>query len=342
MSIVDRKKNEILKEERLNKSFLSAKLNELNIECKIFKDDFYCDSFNYFPISKKLETFNELFSWQTDNPIDHFYSEPFLEYLKKNIEKFKIIKNSFILGSSPGDNYYTNLIYFLPRIFFNDQDEIKLCIHRNLSNKFRKFILKICNNLNKKLSFVYLDDDFYFFKDCLIPQFISLENSNKILNHFVNTSGKNQKKLKIYISRQNTDYRNVVNEDDLIKLLKSKGFRIIDPNQFNISEQISFFSNAEVVISPTGSNLANIIFCKPGTKIVEIAPVFREKYEFNLSKRYEILSKINGLEHSIVNADTVKTKKHSVLAKKYINKKVLEESSYYSDLIVRINNFNNF
>ena len=82
--------------------------------------------------------------------------------------------------------------------------------------------------------------------------------------------------------------------------------------------------------------------CKPGTKIVEIAPAFKEKYEFNLSKRYEILSKINGLEHSIINADTVKTKKHSVLAKKYINKKVLEESSYYSDLIVRINNFNNF
>ena len=77
MSIVDRKKNEILKEESLNKSFLSAKLNELNIECKIFKDDFYCDSFNYFPIIETNETFGNLFKREDDNSISNFYTEDF-------------------------------------------------------------------------------------------------------------------------------------------------------------------------------------------------------------------------------------------------------------------------
>ena len=162
----------------------------------------------------------------------------------------------------------------------------------------------------------------------------------KTPNFFINRNiNKNNKTLKIYISRQNSKYRNIVNEDDLIKFLKGKGYRILDLNHFTIRNQIEMFAKAEVVISPTGSGLANIIFCKPGTKVIEIAPEYKKTYESNLSIRYENLSKIAGLDHVKIKADSIKTKKHSEIAEKYINKKILEESSYYSDLIVKINEF---
>ena len=78
---------------------------------------------------------------------------------------------------------------------------------------------------------------------------------------------------------------------DLIKFLKGKGYRILDLNHFTIRNQIEMFAKAEVVISPTGSGLANIIFCKPGTKIIEIIPANHP------NRKCERISKILGLKY---------------------------------------------
>lgn len=340
MKIINKSKNEIINDEKINKSFLHARLNDLGINCKIYNGNFFSDSFNYFPITEKFETFKDLYNWQVNNSVNHFFSEKLSKYIIENKNKFRVINNTYLLGSSPGNNYYSNLIHFLPRVFFNDNNEINLTVHRNLSNKFRNFIRKIFKERQKKVNFVYLDDNFYLFENSMVPQFLDIKNSVKVLNYFINRNiNKNNKTLKIYISRQNSKYRNIVNEDDLIKFLKGKGYRILDLNHFTIRNQIEMFAKAEVVISPTGSGLANIIFCKPGTKVIEIAPEYKKTYESNLSIRYENLSKIAGLDHIKIKADSIKTKKHSEIAEKYINKKILEESSYYSDLIVKINEF---
>ena len=343
MPIANKTKLEILNDENLNNSFLNANLNDLKINCKIYKGNFYCDSFNYLPITEKMETFEDLYNWQVDNSISHFYSKEFLDYFNKNKQNFPIIENAYVLGSSPGDNYYTNLLYFLPRIFFNDEKEIRLCVHRNLSNKFRSYISEICKNLNKKINFVFLDDNFYFFKNSKIPEFLSIEKSKKILNYFNNHISSNvPANLKIYLSRQNVGYRNIINEDDVIKLLKKYNYRILDLNNLEIKEQLNFFINADTIISPTGSSLANAIFCNPGTTILEIAPTFNKEYEKNLSIRYAKLCSSFNLNHLKINADTIKVNNHSGLVTKYISKEVLNESSYYSDLIVKINELKNF
>ena len=67
---------------------------------------------------------------------------------------------------------------------------------------------------------------------------------------------------KLYVSRQNTNYRSIVNESDLIYFLKDQGFDIINPYNYEINRQHKIFASAEVIISPTGSNLANIIFLR--------------------------------------------------------------------------------
>ena len=36
-------------------------------------------------------------------------------------------------------------------------------------------------------------------------------------------------------------------------------------------EQMAYFYNASIVISPHGAGLTNILFCKPNTRIIEIA-----------------------------------------------------------------------
>ena len=119
--LVDVNKLEIFEDEQLNNLFSSAFLKDINKKCKILNTNFYLDSFNYFPISENFQTFHKLFKRQDENSIDHFYTKEFYKSLINNKNEFKKIKNSFVLGSSPADNYFSNLIHFFPRIFFTNK-----------------------------------------------------------------------------------------------------------------------------------------------------------------------------------------------------------------------------
>ena len=117
--------------------------------------------------------------------------------------------------------------------------------------------------------------------------------SIKILNESL-LNQKNNKKLKVYISRQNSNYRNLINEEDIIHKLKSMDFVIIDTSNMSIFEQIEIFSSANIIVGPTGSALTNIIFCMKGTKIIEIVPKYNFEYEKPFKNRYlEICNLLN-------------------------------------------------
>ena len=318
----------------LSNLFLNANFSNLSINCNILKNNFFSDSFYYYPITIDNETFSTLYTRELNN-ISHFYSKKFYDNFTKNKNSLKSFKAVYLLGSNSGNNYYSNLLQFLPRIFFNKKTNIKLAIHRNSSNKYRKFIENILKSLNIEFTFVYLDDDFYYFEDSELPQFLSMNDSIEILKKFFNPKNNQQIIKKIYVTRENSNYRKIINEDDVVTLLRKKGYKIINPQLYEIEEQIEIFSNAEKIISPHGSNLANIIFCKSGTEILEITPSFRDNEKI-LEDRYSNLSLINNLKHTKVLSDIVDVESHSALAKKYIHNNVLSQSNYYKNLIVKI------
>lgn len=331
----------IAKDQKLNNFFLSATLKEINQNCKILKDNFFIDSFNYFPITNNYKTFFNLFKKEDNNSVEHFYTEEFYKNLLNNKKNFKIIENSFILGSSPADNYFSNLIHFLPRIFFINEKKINLVIHRNLANKFRNLIKIICDLRNIDITFNFIDDDFYQFKNSKLPQFFNTEKSIKILQFFFEKILNNIDDLnygnKIYVRRENSNYRKILNEADLIDKFRKNGFKIFNPNHFEIIDQIKIFSKADVIVSPHGSNLSNIIFCKKDTKVYEIGPNFDKSYEINILNRYKYLASLTNLKYFKLKADSVEVANHSKIAEKFINKKVLNESSYYKNMIIKIN-----
>ena len=337
--------NKIENDKKLNNSFITASLNKINQKCIMLTGDFYADSFSYFPITDNDQTFTKLFKRYTDNSIKHYFNEQFYKNFLDKKKNFKIFKNSYVLGTNSGDNYYSNLIEFFPRIFFIDEKELNLLVHRNLSNKFRKFIDTICSYRNIKLKFSYLDDDFYKFENSKIPQFIDIQNSIKILKFYFDSikvkTHTDNRQLKIYVRREDSFYRKPLNEADIIDKLKSKGYMILNPQQYDIIDQISLFSNASEIVAVHGSSLANIIFCKEGTKIHEIQPKFINDYEINLSNRYKNISNLLSLNYSSIEAESVEVEKHSILATKYISEKILNESNYYKNIIIKLNKLDN-
>jgi capsular polysaccharide biosynthesis protein len=75
---------------------------------------------------------------------------------------------------------------------------------------------------------------------------------------------------RLYVSRQHARRRRVTNEAELWALLQSRGFVKLHTEELTWAEQIAAFRQAKVVVAPHGAGLANIVFCRPGTVIVEV------------------------------------------------------------------------
>jgi len=102
---------------------------------------------------------------------------------------------------------------------------------------------------------------------------------------------KPQNAKKLFISRKNASYRRILNEEELLPFLQREGFTIIQPETLSFTEQISLFQSAEVILAPHGAGLANLVFSKPGTKLIEIFPP-----RFTCTC-YEALAKLIGVEY---------------------------------------------
>ena len=85
-----------------------------------------------------------------------------------------------------------------------------------------------------------------------------------------NHSSPSGEKRRIYISRGDATYRRVLNESQVIDVLLRCGFEVVQLADFSFTEQVALMNSAEAVVAPHGSGLTNLIFCAPGTKVVEI------------------------------------------------------------------------
>lgn len=92
----------------------------------------------------------------------------------------------------------------------------------------------------------------------------------------------------LYISRSDSKMRNVLNEKELLQALEPYGFKCVVASQLSIKEKIKLFSKAKVIMGATGAGLISMLFCKPGTKMIEL---FNEG--FVIEPFYDIASKIN-------------------------------------------------
>jgi capsular polysaccharide biosynthesis protein len=96
---------------------------------------------------------------------------------------------------------------------------------------------------------------------------------------------------RIYISRQQASYRRIVNEEEVVNYLQKFGFRSVKLETMSVAEQAACLAAAKVVVAPHGAGLTNLVFCTPGTKVIEIfSPIY-------VPSCYWTISNLCGLEH---------------------------------------------
>ena len=75
----------------------------------------------------------------------------------------------------------------------------------------------------------------------------------------------------LYVTRKQAGLREVVDEERLVAVVESFGGRAVSLEGLPVAEQARLFAGSRCIVSPHGSSLANLVFCHPGTAIIEMA-----------------------------------------------------------------------
>ena len=140
-----------------------------------------------------------------------------------------------------------------------------------------------------------------------IPGWISKWLKDSFLNKKENNGEKNKKK--IYIDRNDNlksqqEERSISNESEVKKYLLNNNFISVKLHDINFIDQVNLFNNAECVVGLHGGGFANIVFCKPGTKIVELRSI-------QAGPPIENLAKKNNLNYNSITVESKKTEKYN-------------------------------
>ena len=181
-------------------------------------------------------------------------------------------------------NYYHTLIDNLPRLYLIDQykceaEKVNLLVPGELTNVEKFFLGKL---LPDNIEIMYVEiDKIFCIENLIFPGFLTYRNSGYLpqayLNYFrdkVLPKRPRDKKNLIYISRklvESNSKRCVLNEEELVRQLKSYGFKKYSLEDMSIEEQIELFYDASCVISPHGAGLTNIIFSEK-INVLEMFP----------------------------------------------------------------------
>lgn len=104
---------------------------------------------------------------------------------------------------------------------------------------------------------------------------------------------------RIYITRKLAKSRRILNENAILNILQSYGFESVILESLSVAEQAVLFSQAEIIISPHGSGLTNLVFCQPGTKVIEL---FSPNYVYHC---YWWVSNLVGLDYYYLIGETL-------------------------------------
>ncbi|NEP80276.1 MAG: DUF563 domain-containing protein [Okeania sp. SIO3B3] len=243
-----------------------------------------------------------------------------------------------VLSVLSGNVYFHWMVDLLPRIEILRQginlEEIDWFLVNNYQQPFQQETLKILGIPEEKI----LASDRYPHiqaEELVVPSYSSYLGwlqpwglkflREEFLKGLGNSNSKSNFSERIYIGRANARYRRIMNEAELVEILSQFGFTYITPESMSLENQIATFANAKIIVAPHGSGLTNIVFCNPGTKIIEIfSPHYLRYY-------YWQISQLLGLEHYYLIGEAFSC---------YPIRNIMYESSLVEDIFVNLGSLN--
>ena len=214
-------------------------------------------------------------------------------------------------GASGHNNYAHWLFDMLPKIkLYQEKFDLKdlSSIYVNKLNQFQELSFKLLNLESLKIidsnKFRHIQSDEViavqhpnYFKGYIMKEHQKLPEwiINWLRESFIQKAQKISAVEKIFIDRSQSEFNHcqIINYDETIEFLVSSGFKILKLEELTFVEQISLFNKSKIIVGAHGAGFANLSFCNPGTKIIEIRPANHP------NKIYERISFINKLDYNL-------------------------------------------
>ena len=130
------------------------------------------------------------------------------------------------------------------------------------------------------------------------PEFFLIK---ALRDQFLAKVGQTDKPKKIYISRGQSTSRRLRNEEEFTRVVSDFGFERFYLEEMSFFEQVALFHGADQILAQHGAGLTNLVFSKPGAKVLEI---FEPEF---INPCYAWISKKIGLDYSpLINGDPKK------------------------------------
>tara|TARA_Y100000591_G_scaffold147503_1_gene126684 strand:- start:305 stop:1402 length:1098 start_codon:yes stop_codon:yes gene_type:complete len=287
--LLPKKNHKLFKKEKIVHPYLESPNNKKYHLYKILDGRIFTDNNENVAIIKNNFVLPLVSFQQINGKLEHIkknfvISEGTPSFVKKiNGKVFNLCQ-----GDS-GNNYFHFIFDILPKIYLlNFLIDLKKIDYFYVSEP-KKWQVKIFNAIginerklinSKKYKHIhateiYAVDHPWYNKGYIqhnvkkIPKWIIFLNRKK----FLNKSYTNFKK-KIFLDRSESKYNHcqIKDTNEIKKLINAKKFEVIKPELLSFKKQINLFKNSNIIIGAHGAAFSNIIFCKPGTKIIEIIP----------------------------------------------------------------------
>lgn len=210
---------------------------------------------------------------------------------------------TLVLASTGGDTYFHWITDVLPRLGLarrggHDPASFDWVLVNGLTHPFQQETLKhIGIPKNRCLSFRKTELA-YEMEEALLPSLpgvpgvVPPETVDFLRNAF--PTGKNARSRKIFIGRSAAKHRVLIHEKEIWAQLQKRGYESVDCGKMSVQEQAEVFGAADVVVGAHGAALTNLVFCRPGTPVVEL---FSPAY---VNPCYRDLCVAAGLRHAAV------------------------------------------
>ena len=244
--------------------------------------------------------------------------------LYKGTSRFKKKYNGRVLSllqGASGNNYSHWILEMLPKIRMYSEhyslDDLNY-VYIPKINSFQKETLSVFGINEKQLidseKFRHIEakelivvDHPYYYGGSIIEQnkYLPKWTIEWLRETYLNCQKKFNANKRVFIDRSDSKYKHnqIINKIEVSNYLKSNNFTSYRLKELSFFEKIYLFKNADIILGVHGAGFANLAFCKPKTKVLEIRP-----YSYSNSI-YEKISIINDLNHHLIQIESLKDNK---------------------------------